>query len=98
MPASRAEVTASRHAVGSTKEASDLELGRRSHAEAAWRTVYDSLVNADRNQPLDAEDVERLAQLAYMLGRDAHSDVDGKAGAVVRCCRHWLLRRWPPPS
>jgi hypothetical protein len=55
-------------------------------------------VNADRNQPLDAEDVERLAQLAYMLGRDAHSDVDGKAGAVVRCCRHWLLRRWPPPS
>ena len=36
----------------------------------AWTDAYDDLTRADRAAPLEAEDLERLATAAYMLGRD----------------------------
>ena len=51
-------------------EATDLELGRNAYREQAWQSAFDSLARADRRTPLGAEDLERLARSAYMLGRD----------------------------
>jgi DNA-binding CsgD family transcriptional regulator len=48
----------------------DLELGRKSYLEQAWLNAFDSLANADRQAALRAEDLEKLARSAYMLGRD----------------------------
>src|SRR5580765_8090764 len=50
--------------------ASDLELGRSADREQAWESAFHALARADRKQPLGAEDLERLARSAYMLGRD----------------------------
>jgi DNA-binding CsgD family transcriptional regulator len=46
------------------------ERGRGSHARREWTDAYESLSLADRAAPLGAEDLERLATSAYMLGRD----------------------------
>jgi DNA-binding CsgD family transcriptional regulator len=52
-------------------EATDeLERGRESYAKRAWIDAYSSLSEADRLEPLSAEDLELLARSAYMLGRD----------------------------
>lgn len=50
--------------------ASDLELGRTCYREQSWVSAFDALERADRKQPLCAGDLERLAQSAYMVGRD----------------------------
>ncbi|HET6165454.1 MAG TPA: LuxR C-terminal-related transcriptional regulator [Marmoricola sp.] len=47
-----------------------LERGRRFYADGSWRTAHEALSEADRDQPLDADDVELLARASYMLGRD----------------------------
>src|ERR671915_189580 len=39
------------------------------HATRTWTETYESLSSADRATPLDAEDLERLATAAHMLGR-----------------------------
>jgi DNA-binding CsgD family transcriptional regulator len=46
-----------------------LRQGRDSYARHAWREAFDSLSGADRSGGLGAEDLERLATAAYMLGR-----------------------------
>ncbi len=50
--------------------AAELECGRESYAEGAWRDAYGRLAAADGEAPLAPADLELLARAAYMLGRD----------------------------
>jgi DNA-binding CsgD family transcriptional regulator len=47
-----------------------LQRGRTSFEQRAWADSYRLLHAADRDAPLDAEDLERLAIAAYLVGRD----------------------------
>lgn len=51
----------------------DLERGRDAYARRAWREAYESLVRADGEEQLGAEDLELLATSAYLLARDDDS-------------------------
>jgi DNA-binding CsgD family transcriptional regulator len=77
-----------------------LEQGRRSFAGQAWADAHAQLSAADRVQPLDPEDLERLATAAYLAGRDddgadagtrAHHEFvrRGEVARAVRCA-FWL--------
>jgi DNA-binding CsgD family transcriptional regulator len=55
---------------GDMDPVTQLERGRRGYAMRAWLDAYESLAAADRATPLEADDLERLATSAYMLGRD----------------------------
>jgi DNA-binding NarL/FixJ family response regulator len=80
--------------------AGTLDRGREAYARQAWGEAYDRLSAADREAPLGAEDLERLATAAYLVGRDAESaDRWARAhqeflaqGAVERAarCAFWL--------
>ena len=48
----------------------DLERGRSAYARREWQQAFASLTEADAAPPLAADDLERLATTAYMLGRD----------------------------
>ena len=77
-----------------------VERGRERYAERAWPEAYDALTTADRIEALPAEDLERLARSAYMLGDDevyvrglerahrAHLDA-GAIPAAARCA-FWI--------
>ena len=77
-----------------------LEQGRRSFAEQAWADAHAQLSAADRLDPLEPEDLERLATAAYLTGRDdAGADAGSRAhheflrrGEVARAvrCAFWL--------
>lgn len=72
-----------------------LDRGRASFERRAWLDADDCLSRADQAEPLQAEDLERLATTAYMLGRDEdhvsglerahHAYVD--AGEELRAAR-----------
>ena len=47
-----------------------LRRGRKSFEQHAWAESYRLLHAADRDAPLDAEDLERLAMAAHLVGRD----------------------------
>jgi DNA-binding CsgD family transcriptional regulator len=47
-----------------------LPGGRKSFEQRAWAESYRLLQAADRDAPLDAEDLERLAIAAHLVGRD----------------------------
>jgi hypothetical protein len=47
-----------------------LRHGRKSFEQRAWAESYRLLQTADRDAPLDADDLERLAIAAHLLGRD----------------------------
>ena len=47
-----------------------LQLGRSSYDRCCWSDAFDALSQADRISPLEADDLERLATAAYLLGRD----------------------------
>jgi DNA-binding CsgD family transcriptional regulator len=64
-----------------------LDRGRASFRQHVWGDAYALLSAADRESPLQAEDLERLAVAAQMLGRD-----DDGADAWVRA-HHEHLRR-----
>lgn len=78
----------------------ELERGRAAYATSAWADAYAALSSADQAAPLAAEDLERLATSAYMLGRDRdyvsvlerahHAHLD--AGDTLRAvrCAYWL--------
>jgi DNA-binding CsgD family transcriptional regulator len=51
-----------------------LARARRSIEQRAWGESYRLLEAADRDGPLDAEDLERLATAAYLLGREEESE------------------------
>jgi DNA-binding CsgD family transcriptional regulator len=77
-----------------------LERGREAYAAESWLDAYESLSDADRSDPLRADDLKLLATSAYMLGREseylgflerahrAHLDV-GQPLAAVRCA-FWI--------
>jgi tetratricopeptide (TPR) repeat protein len=50
-----------------------LERGRDAHRRRAWGEAYARLSTADRETPLEPEDLERLAVTCSMLGRDTES-------------------------
>lgn len=81
-------------------DAEELERGREAYARLAWADAFESLTRADRVVTLGAEDLERLATTAYMLGRDgdylsalerAHQEHlgNGETLRAVRCA-YWL--------
>ncbi len=49
-------------------DAGALERGRELFAQKAWAESYRLLQAADRDAPLDAEDLERLAIAAHLMG------------------------------
>jgi DNA-binding NarL/FixJ family response regulator len=49
--------------------AHELERAREAYARMAWREARDAFERADREAPTGAEDLERLATSAFMLGR-----------------------------
>ena len=80
--------------------AAELESGRASYAMRAWADAYERLSLADREEALDAEDLELLANSAYMVGLDgdylrelerAHHGYT-EAGELQRAvrCAFWL--------
>jgi DNA-binding CsgD family transcriptional regulator len=64
-----------------------LDRGRESFGRRAWADAFAQLSAADREAPLEAEDLERLATAAYLIGRD---DDGADAGARAH---HAFLRR-----
>jgi ATP/maltotriose-dependent transcriptional regulator MalT len=61
--------------------------GREAFGRRAWAAALAELSAADREAPLEPEDLERLATAAYLAGND-----DASAGAWERA-HHELLRR-----
>jgi DNA-binding CsgD family transcriptional regulator len=57
-----------------------VDRGRGAFARQAWADAYAGLSAADRETPLEPEDLERLATVAYLVGRHAES-ADGWARA-----------------
>ena len=51
-------------------DVSAVQEGREAFERRAWAESYRLLHAADRDAPLDAEDLERLAIAAYLVGRD----------------------------
>lgn len=47
-----------------------LEQGRGAYAERAWVDAFEAFARANRERPLDPDDLELLAHSAYLLGRD----------------------------
>jgi tetratricopeptide (TPR) repeat protein len=47
-----------------------LDRGRESFGRRAWADAFAQLSAADRESPLEAEDLERLATAAFLIGRD----------------------------
>ena len=77
-----------------------LKQGRESYRLRQWAVAYESLSIADQATPLEAEDLERLARSAYLIGREDHfqTALDRahhaylKAGESVHAarCAFWL--------
>jgi DNA-binding CsgD family transcriptional regulator len=53
---------------------SALDRGRASFARRAWGAAYAELTAADQDEPLAAEDLERLGMSASLIGKDDESD------------------------
>jgi len=61
----------------------EVERARELYAQRAWRNAHAALSSADGLAPLSADDLERLATAAYMIGRqDEYFDVLGRAHAA----------------
>jgi DNA-binding CsgD family transcriptional regulator len=77
-----------------------LERGRESYSTSAWNSAYEALARADQLVPLAAEDLERLAVAAYMLGREDewsqvlerahHAYLDGGEPLRAVRCAFWI--------
>lgn len=65
-----------------------LDRGRESFGRQAWGNAFAQLSAKDRERPLEAEDLERLAVAAYMVGKD-----DNCAEAWTRAHHLYLRRR-----
>jgi len=61
-----------------------LDRGRDAHARRAWSQAVALLSAADDAAPLEALDLERLAEAAYLVGRDKSSEE-----AWARAHREW---------
>lgn len=77
-----------------------VDRGRDAFNRQAWRRAYEDLAEADRGEPLEIDDLARLASAAYLVGHcDVSSDVWVRAhqecariGEVARAarCAFWL--------
>jgi DNA-binding CsgD family transcriptional regulator len=77
-----------------------LRHGREAYARRAWHDAYQAFLRADEATPLDADDLERLATAAYLVGHEAefqrlierlhrvHLEADNPEGAAR--CTFWL--------
>ncbi|MGH8963958.1 MAG: DNA-binding response regulator, partial [Actinomycetes bacterium] len=88
-----------------------LTRGREAYGRRAWRDAFDALSAADAREPLGADDLERRARAACLIGRDEeaaaglerahHAFVDrGEFARAVRCA-FWLglfLVLWGRPA
>jgi hypothetical protein len=63
-----------------------LDGGRASFGRQAWGEAYAQLSAADKEAPLELDDLERLAAAAYLVGRDEDS-TDIWARAHHECVR-----------
>jgi DNA-binding CsgD family transcriptional regulator len=74
----------------------ELERAREAYAEQAWTEAFEGLSKADGVESLGADDLELLAEAAYMLGREAEYLAtlerahrarrdDGEPMAALRC-------------
>jgi DNA-binding CsgD family transcriptional regulator len=80
--------------------ADKLNRGRDAFLRQRWTDAYGLLTTANRDEPLEPTDLERLATAAYLLGKDAESaEIWTRAhqeflesGAVARAarCAFWL--------
>jgi DNA-binding CsgD family transcriptional regulator len=61
-----------------------VDQGREPFAGLAWAEAYAQLRAADHESPLGPEDLERLATVAHLLGRDSESE-----GLYERAHREW---------
>ncbi len=59
-------------------------MGREAFARRAWGEAFDALSAADGRDPLELDDLERLATAAYLVGRD---DPDLWARTFHECAR-----------
>ena len=64
---------------------SSLDTGREAFRRSAWSQAYSHLTLAARDLPLGADDLERLATAAYLIGRE-----DESAGLWARAHREHL--------
>jgi ATP/maltotriose-dependent transcriptional regulator MalT len=82
------------------KQSDALQRGRESFARQAWADAYDQLSAADARTALEPPDLDRLATVAWLLGRDSESaELLGRAhqafldrgdvGGAIRCA-FWL--------
>jgi DNA-binding CsgD family transcriptional regulator len=77
-----------------------LDRGRRAFAQRAWADAFSHLATADRESPLAPDDLERLAIVAHLVGRDAycaeawtrahHAYVDRADVPAAARCAFWL--------
>lgn len=67
-----------------------LDRGRQAFAGREWQEAYRQLAAADANSPLETEDLECLAQAAYLIGKDAD------AAALFRRAHHMLIDQQKP--
>jgi DNA-binding CsgD family transcriptional regulator len=69
----------------------ELKRGRDSYACEAWTDAFEALSAADRSAPLEADDLERLATAAYMIGRETdYFDLLGRAHRAYLDAGHEL--------
>ena len=78
----------------------ELERGRKFCASQAWLDAHETLSVADRASPLHAEDLERFATCAYMLGREDeylallerahHARLDANEPRHAVRCAFWI--------
>lgn len=54
--------------------ASELEVARKAFEERAWRAAFSQLATAHTQETLGLDDLELLAQAAYLCGEDAASE------------------------
>jgi DNA-binding CsgD family transcriptional regulator/tetratricopeptide (TPR) repeat protein len=54
--------------------ASELKVARKAFEKRAWRTAFSQLATAHTEEALELEDLELLAQAAYLCGEDAASE------------------------
>ena len=77
-----------------------VDRGRDAFDRRAWSRAYEHLSEAARDEPLEVDDLERLASAAYLVGHSAESsDVWARAhrqcahiGEVARAarCAFWV--------
>ena len=77
-----------------------LELGRASYTAGDWAAAHEALSASDGEEPLEPEDVERLARASYMLGLDDeyigglerahHGYLAADRGPQAAVCAFWI--------